>query len=194
MKKRLTLLAWMCLSVAVAETVFAQPVSPPPPSKGWTGLFSRANAEGLLEPDQAFQFTGTHVDANSVKADLIPAKGYHLYRDKIGFALKSATGIAINGANLPKDDMRVDQIFSRKHVYRSPVPVEITLLRAADAKRLTLVASYQGCHENAAVWYPPTDKEISLTLRQLRWVLDSHQTHCGIQGVRATRRSVRIKK
>lgn len=149
----------------MADTVFAQTVSTPPPSKGWTGLFSRANAEGLLEPDQAFQLKDTDVDANTVKADLIPAKGYHLYRDKIGFALKNATGIAINGVKLPKVDMKTDQIFGRTQVYRSPVPVEITLLRAADAKRLTLVASYQGCHENAGVGYPPIDKEISLTLR-----------------------------
>lgn len=124
----------MCLSVAVAEAVFAQTASPSPPSKGWAGLLSSAKEEALLEPDQAFQFKDIHVDLNTVKADLIPAKGYHLYRDKIGFALKNATGITINGVKLPKGDMKTDQIFGRTQVYRSPVPVEITLLRAADTR------------------------------------------------------------
>jgi thiol:disulfide interchange protein DsbD len=44
------------------------------------------------------------------------------------------------------------------------VPVEIALNRSGKAGDVTLLASYQGCHEKLGVCYPPIQKTVNLTL------------------------------
>lgn len=118
----------------------------------------------MLEPDIAFKLAVTVKAPNVLVAEVIPAKGYYVYKDKIRFALKDAAGVLIQSVKMPTGEIKVDQIFGKTEVFRKTVPAEITLQRDPGKKNLTLVASYQGCHEKAGVCYPPIDKSVSVVL------------------------------
>jgi thiol:disulfide interchange protein DsbD len=99
-----------------------------------------------------------------LSADLIPAKGYYLYKQRIQFALKNANGVSINAVKLLSGEMKTDQIFGRTEVYKKAIPVELALHGATKGKAITLVASYQECHEKLGVCYPPIEKAVNLVL------------------------------
>lgn len=164
MKKRIVFFLASLLALGQFPSSFAQQSVPPGEKKGLAGLFSSAAEDELIDPDRAFQMKVSVKGANTLVAELVPAKGYYLYKEKIRFAVKDASGIAIGAVRLPTGEMKTDQIFGRTEVYKKPVPAEITLKRTAKVNAMTLVASYQGCHEKLGVCYPPIDKEVRLTL------------------------------
>lgn len=129
-----------------------------------SGLFSTQQEEALLEPDQAFKLKLAVSGPNTVIAELIPAPGYYLYRNRIRFAVKNSRGVMIKAVSLPTGKVKNDPTFGRTETYEKPIQAEITLDRAPNAKNLTLVAAYQGCNEKTGVCYPPMDKEVNLTL------------------------------
>ena len=102
--------------------------------------------------------------SNALTAELIPAKGYYLYKEKIQFSLKDANGATLGAVKLPKGEMKNDQIFGKTEVYKKAILVDIPLNRPASTKALTVVASYQGCHEKLGVCYPPIEKTVQLAL------------------------------
>jgi thiol:disulfide interchange protein DsbD len=66
-------------------------------------LFAGAQAhaeEDLLEPEVAFPFKVTPVDARSVRADLGALPGYYLYRDRIRFEVQGE-GVTLDAVMLP---------------------------------------------------------------------------------------------
>lgn len=149
------------LTMGVIPTILAQPA---PAQKGLASLFSSAKEEELLEPDLAFKLAVTVKGPSLLLAEVIPAKGYYVYKDKIRFALKDASGVSIQSVRMPTGEVKVDQIFGKTEVFRRTVPVELALQRSAGKKNVTLVASYQGCHEKAGVCYPPIDKAVTVAL------------------------------
>lgn len=152
------------LVAASAVPALAQQSSSPGLQDKVKGLFSNTNEDELLEPDAAFKFQVVPKGMNTLAADLIPAKGYYLYKQRIQFALKNASGVSINAVKLPSGEMKTDQIFGRTEVYKKAIPVELTLNGATKGKAVTLVASYQGCHEKLGVCYPPIEKSVNLIL------------------------------
>ena len=165
MKKTFWITVVALLSLGQTVAAYAQQASSA--SKGLGSLFSSSSPspDELIEPDLAFQMKVSVKDANTILAELMPAKGYYLYRERIKFSLKDANGIAIGAVNLPTGEMKNDQIFGRTQVYKKPVLAEITLNRTSKANAVTLVASYQGCHEKLGVCYPPIEKAVKLTLK-----------------------------
>lgn len=163
MKKRIAFFLAALLVCGPLASALAQQ-SVPGEKKGLAGLFSSAAEDELIEPDLAFQMKVAVKGANLLVAELVPAKGYYLYKEKIRFSVKDGNGVTIGAVRLPAGEMKTDQIFGRTEVYRKPIPAEITLARPAKAGTMTLVASYQGCHEKLGVCYPPIDKEVRLTL------------------------------
>ena len=153
------------MMLGLASTAAAQQSATSGMQKGLAGLFSSTKEDELIEPDQAFQMKVSVKGPNTLVAELLPAKGYYLYREKIRFTIKDTSGVAINAVKLPTGEMKTDQIFGRTEVYRRAVPVEIALNRTPMANRITLVASYQGCHEKLGVCYPPIDKTVSIVLQ-----------------------------
>ena len=170
MKKRveIAMSALLMLSLAqFAQFASAQQSTVSGIQKGLSSLFSSTKEDELIEPDLAFKLNVTAKGANTLMAELIPAKGYYLYKDKIRFSLKDAGGATISAVKLPAGEMKTDQIFGKTEVYKKAIPVEIQLTRPADAKAnaITLVASYQGCHEKLGVCYPPIEKTLNLALQ-----------------------------
>lgn len=148
----------------IHSNTFAQQSSAPGVQKRLSDLFSSSKEEELLEPDQAFKLKVSVAGPNTLIAELQPANGYYLYRERVRFALKNARGVVIKKVSLPSGKVKNDPTFGRMETYEKPVQAEILLDRAPSAKSLTLVAGYQGCNEKTGVCYPPIDKEINLTL------------------------------
>lgn len=164
MKKTFAIATFATLIVAHIPSTHAQQTNPSGANKGLASLFSSAGEEELIEPDLAFQMKVTVKGPNTLVAELVPAKGYYLYKEKIRFGFKNGSGVSVNAMKLPSGEMKNDQIFGKTEVYRKAVPVEITMNRPAKAGSVTLVAAYQGCHEKLGVCYPPIEKSVNLAL------------------------------
>lgn len=149
----------LCLLLPAA----AQPGTSSMPDR-IAGLFSGAKEDELIEPDLAFKLNVTVAGPSALNAEVIPAKGYYLYREKMRFSIKNSSGVAIDAVRMPAGVIKNDQLFGKTEVYRLPVPVQIALTRTPGKKNVTLVASYQGCHEKAGVCYPPIEKSVNLVL------------------------------
>lgn len=151
--------------------------SPPPPQsspalpsagpldsvRSW--LRGPSSPPELLPPEQAFQVAVQARDADTLIAQLTPAKGYYLYRDRISFSVQEPTGITIASVRFPKGKPKADPTFGTVEVFHDPFDAVIRLQRSGEpADRLTLRASYQGCNEALGVCYPPIEKTISVAL------------------------------
>jgi thiol:disulfide interchange protein DsbD len=170
----LLLLAAGAVAYPQAGNLFTSP--PPPqsspalPSAGpldsvrsW--LRGPAPPAELLPPEQAFQLAVQARDAETLIAQLTPAKDYYLYRDRISFSVQEPPGIMVAGVRFPKGKPKADPTFGTVEVFHDPFDVVIRLQRSGEpADRLTLRASYQGCNEPLGVCYPPIEKTISVAL------------------------------
>ena len=160
----------LCSTVGVAllfgmlSHSYAQQSSPSSSSKGSTSLFASSKEEELLDPDLAFKLKVNVKGPTTILAELTPATGYYMYKDRIHFAVEEAGGVKIKSVKLPVGDIKTDQFFGKMETYTKPVQAEITVYRPSQAKNFTLIASYQGCHEKLGVCYPPIDKRVTLTL------------------------------
>ena len=134
----------------------------------------QAGPQELLPPDEAFKITVEVRDGNTLVANLIPAKDYYLYRDKIAFEPKES-GAVIEKVALPPGKMKADLTFGQTEVYYQPIQAVISLKRdvATDEQPLTLSATYQGCNEPVGVCYAPINKVIELTLPAVTAALDA---------------------
>ncbi len=119
-------------------------------------------AEEPLPPDEAFRLKASLKRADTIVAEIIPAKKHYLYKNKVRFALKNGSGVMIKEVKLPAGEMKNDTYFGMIEVYKSPVVAEITLERSPKARAFTLYASYQGCNEKLGICYPPIEKNIDM--------------------------------
>lgn len=117
-----------------------------------------------LPPDQAFKLKVSVRGQNTLIAELAPAPEHYLYKSKLSFAVKNASGVTIRQVQLPAGEVKNDPFFGQMEVYRKPIKAEIALDRTPKAKGLTLLARYQGCNEKLGVCYPPIDKSVDLVL------------------------------
>ena len=130
------------------------------------GIFSSTRQEELLPPKQAFQVKAALKGQTTIVAELMPAKGYSLYRDRIRFLLKDAKSVAIKAVKLPAGKVMNDPDFGRMETYENPLQAEITLERAPGSENFTLVAIYQGCHRKTRVCYPLAETALNFSLPQ----------------------------
>lgn len=149
---------------AMQQPVLAQQSSKPGLTQRLTELLSPSKEEELIEPDLAFTANLTVASPNKLVAELKPAPGYYLYRDKIRFAVKDAKDVTIKSVTLPDGKPKKDPTFGTTQVYLQPIRAEILLDRPAGARKVTLTASYQGCHEKTGVCYPPLSKDLTVAL------------------------------
>ncbi|MGH8804072.1 MAG: protein-disulfide reductase DsbD N-terminal domain-containing protein, partial [Polaromonas sp.] len=119
----------------------------------------------LLPPDQAFRFAVRARDANTLVAELTPAPGYYLYRDRISFSIVAPPTIAITGVSLPKGEPKADPTFGQVEVYHGRLEAIIGLRQSGTpADQVELRATYQGCNEPLGVCYPPIEKTVAVAL------------------------------
>ncbi|MEW5792398.1 MAG: protein-disulfide reductase DsbD [Pseudomonadota bacterium] len=118
----------------------------------------------FLDPDAAFGFSARLIDQGHVEVSWRSAPGYYLYRDKIKLSVSPDT-VKLADFQLPQGTWHEDETFGRQQVYKGTT-IKLTVpLQYSGAKpdKITVTSKYQGCAE-AGVCYPPTTKDVSLTL------------------------------
>lgn len=163
-KRLLPYVALAMISLGAHQFSLAQQSSSPSLQQRLGGIFSDTKEDELLEPDKAFGVKMTVKGPTTLVAELIPAKGYYLYKDRIRFSVKSPSGVTVKSVKLPNGKVTNDPTFGRTETYEYPVLAEITLERSSKVKNVTLVAGYQGCNKPTGVCYPPIEKTLNLTL------------------------------
>lgn len=122
----------------------------------------------LLPPEQAFQFFATVDTDGRVHANWSIADGYFLYRNKLSLSLQAASQAQLGELPLPKGEAHHDEEFGDVEVYRHELMLEVPVQRrASGAGEVVLTAKFQGCADRG-VCYPPMQKQINLTLPELR--------------------------
>jgi thiol:disulfide interchange protein DsbD len=120
-----------------------------------------------LPPEQAFGFEAIVGDGNTLLLRFTPARGYYLYRDKTSFRLDAAAaraGIAPGRPRWPRGTAHRDEHFGDVTVFFDPIDVPLPLLRTrAEATRLTLTATFQGC-QDGGICYPLMTRAVTLDL------------------------------
>ena len=129
---------------------------------GIGGLFSQQKDE-FLKPDEAFQVSAVATAADKIEVQFVIAKGYYLYRKRMGFSTDS-TQVKLGEAQLPDGQIKHDEYFGDMEVYHNAVIAALPVARAADGEiKLKLKVKYQGCAE-AGLCYNPLDKEFDIDL------------------------------
>ncbi|MEC4747677.1 protein-disulfide reductase DsbD [Methylomicrobium sp. Wu6] len=147
---------------AAASAASANPLSTL--VKGIAGLASSAAQEELLKPDQAFQFSASVGDANTLQVNWQIAPGYYMYREKTLLQLINAGGTTLGTYNIPRGEPKEDPEFGRVEIFHDELIFDLPLNRGGQAAQtITLKAQYQGCAERG-VCYPPMSKEVTLDL------------------------------
>jgi len=117
--------------------------------------------------DEAFIFSAEARDANTILARWAVAEGNYIYKDKIRFELIEQDSVQLQNVSLPAGENKMDEIFGLSEVYQHDVDVVLPLNRSGNQSEITLKAYYQGCSETFNICYPPTEKEILITLPAL---------------------------
>ncbi|MHB8345612.1 MAG: protein-disulfide reductase DsbD [Acidiferrobacterales bacterium] len=119
--------------------------------------------DGLLKADKAFVFSAKVRNADTVVAHWNIAKGYHLYRNKFRFAVKTS-GVALRKPVYPPGIRDHEAYVGNIEIYRNAVSVLLPLSRTDPAVRtLNLQVTAQGCAD-IGLCYPPMVKTVALEL------------------------------
>jgi thioredoxin:protein disulfide reductase len=119
------------------------------------------NADGLLDPDKAFQFSARALDASTLEVRYAIADGYYLYRDRFRFAVEPAS-VKLGAPQFPKGVVHEDQFFGKQETYRKEVRIRLPV-ESAGAGALKLTVTSQGCADSG-VCYVPYDQSAELRL------------------------------
>lgn len=118
----------------------------------------------FLPADQVFALSAEEVDATTIRARWDITEGYYLYRDKLAFELREASGVTLATITLPPGETKVDEYFGNMEIYRGSVEIMLSLLRTdTTPTEFILIAKYQGCAD-AGFCYPPQTKSIPISL------------------------------
>jgi thiol:disulfide interchange protein len=118
-----------------------------------------------LPPERAFPLKVDSLDQKTLLAVFTPAPDHYMYRSKIGFALKDATGVQLEAVALPPGIPKRDPFLGEQEIYRQPVQISLPLARVAGVPaKFTLVATYQGCNEKIGLCYSPIETTFEFNL------------------------------
>jgi thiol:disulfide interchange protein DsbD len=131
-----------------------------------------ATAQGLLGPasnqnqflpvDEAFVLTAAPNGGEQIALDWRVAPGYYLYRHRV--SVKTPTpGFALGDISMPDGKQKTDEFFGDVEVYYDSLNVVVPVSRPAEASRLDIAVSYQGCAD-AGLCYPPVTKIVAIEM------------------------------
>ena len=114
-------------------------------------------ADDFIAPEQAFRYT-TEATDSLVTIRWTVAKGYYLYRKRLGVESRAAW-VVLGEPRYPKGEAHSDEYFGEQEVYRGDfvvtVPYQTRDARLVSAGTLPLTLKLQGCAD-AGLCYPPT--------------------------------------
>ena len=154
------MVAFFCALCVPAVVTAQESNSPPSDNSPVTALRalldSRSGQTEFLDPDKAFQLNLERAGEGMLVARFLIAKGYYLYRDKMGYAQVDGSA-KLGPYSLPPGLAKQDDYFGNVEIYEDEVnvllPVSINYLPTLGGATITLVATYQGCAEKG-ICYP----------------------------------------
>lgn len=116
-----------------------------------------AQAQKLLEPEDAFKVQAQQVSPTEVDFTYKMAPGFMLYRDR--FSVVTSGGTArVKDIIIPPGMKKFDKAMGQElEMYRDSVTVRVTVAPGQGSPG-TLVASAQGCAVEQGLCYPPFTK------------------------------------
>lgn len=126
-----------------------------------------ANAEEEpLPPEQAFQFSASMQDADTLLVQWNIADSYYLYRHKLKFN-SNTPGITLGEPAIPDGKKKTDDFFGEVETYRHLLAVKIPVKRTGNTiGSFALNAESQGCAD-IGICYPPQQHQATLVLPAL---------------------------
>lgn len=112
-----------------------------------------------LPADEAFAFSITSTDANTLLATWKIHPEYYLYNDKFFFDIR---GAEFGDITFPKGETKEDPLFGTVQVQKGELNVEIPL-KNIQAQQVTFIVKFQGCWLGG-ICYPPMEKTTTITL------------------------------
>ncbi len=128
-------------------------------------LLSSAFATPQPAPvDQAFRFSVSVDDPQTIIAHWRIAPGYFLYKDRFSYKIVSPKAATLGSFTLPNGIKKYDDILGQHQVYQGNLALPIPIKRPDNApKDMTIKVCYQGCSANGYC-YPPQTKEVMVSL------------------------------
>lgn len=118
----------------------------------------------LLKPEEAFEFSASVKNGNTLSVNWEIAPNYYLYREKIKLELLDAKGVKLGKFEIPKGTPKHDEAFGNVEIFSGTLNFDVPLIRENKSKQtVSLLAYFQGC-ATRGVCYPPMKKEIVLEL------------------------------
>lgn len=109
-------------------------------------------ADDFLPPEQAFRFSATQVDGQTVEVKFGIADGYYMYRERLAVAAEPA-GVTFVPLELPPGKVKFDETFNKNvETYRHELTFRVKAQNAASP--FTLIVTSQGCADQG-LCYPP---------------------------------------
>ncbi|WP_020559542.1 protein-disulfide reductase DsbD [Thiofilum flexile] len=156
-----------------ADSVIAAPTSSPTTqaetvASSTDPIAKIKNAKNALDVERAFPFELTAIDKHTLQASWKIGKGYHLYKNKIKFALdENATPVTLGEITYPKGELVDDEFFGQIEVYPRDVSIIIPINYQGNTPAVNLITHYQGCSNDNGVCYPPQTIRSTIDLAAL---------------------------
>lgn len=115
-----------------------------------------------ISAEQAFQFSATAKDYQTVLLTWKIARGYYLYQKDFKFTAIKPTNTVLGDPLYPNDTETLNTIEGKLKVYSHRLTIPIPIIHI-DQKTLLLQVHYQGCSK-AGYCYPPMTKTIEINL------------------------------
>lgn len=127
-----------------------------------TALCSSAFAAEPLPADQAFQFSATAKNYQTILVNFKIAPGYYLYQQHFLFRIIKPAGVALGNPLYPTDTHKLKTTLGIFDVYANNVTIPLPIIDATQPN-VVLQVRYQGCSK-AGYCYPPTTKTTLINL------------------------------
>lgn len=161
----------LCLTLFILFFFSTAPFAADPPVHSLEDLVRSVSAaklnlfnDTLLEPEQAFDFSASVQDGNTLYVNWHIAPNYYLYREKIKLELAQSNGVKLGNYTIPNGTPKNDEAFGQVEIFYDSVSFDVPIQRESNGMQtITLRAYFQGCAERG-VCYPPMTKEVMLAL------------------------------
>lgn len=117
-----------------------------------------------LSADQAFQFSATAKDYQTVLLIWKIAPGYYLYQKDFKIAAIKPANATLGEPLYPNDPKLLKTILGTFSVYSGTLTVPVPIIQS-DQNSLILQVKYQGCSQSGYC-YPPTTKNVVINLAE----------------------------
>lgn len=126
------------------------------------GIAENGNQIEPIPVDQAFQFSASARDNQTIIARWNIQPGYYLYKERFHFSIAKPKGTRLGQPLMPASITHSTPGIGKYQVYEGELDIPIPVIQTKSSK-LVLQATYQGC-SSKGYCYPPTTKVVPINL------------------------------